>query len=152
MSRWRLSAHPLRAHIHEPQTLGEKAADKVASGMGSWRFIGIQTLVILVWISLNVLGLIQHWDPYPFILLNLLFSTQAAYAAPILQLSGNRMAQKDRMRDDTEAEEVKAIWNLNKRQEELLKQNTELTQNVADLMKQNTELTQLIHDHITSTT
>ena len=62
----------------ETSSLGQRLADSVASGMGSWRFIIIQTIIVLVWMSLNILGFVKHWDAYPFILLNLLFSTQAA--------------------------------------------------------------------------
>ena len=64
--------------------------------MGSWRFIIIQSLIVLVWMILNVIGFVQHWDPYPFILLNLLFSTQAAYAAPIIMMAQNRQNERDR--------------------------------------------------------
>lgn len=95
-----------RAHIHFPTTFGDRLADAVAAGMGSWTFIITQTAIVIVWMALNVLALVQHWDPYPFILLNLLFSTQAAYAAPIIMMSQNRQAQKDRLRDDQEAREV----------------------------------------------
>lgn len=77
-------------------TFGAKLADNVATEMGSWRFIIIQTLIVLVWMSLNFAGFIYHWDPYPFILLNLLFSTQAAYAAPIIMMSQNRQSERDR--------------------------------------------------------
>lgn len=80
----------------ESRTLGDRLADAVAEGMGSWSFIIIQTLIVLVWMGLNVTGFIMHWDPYPFILLNLLFSTQAAYAAPIIMMSQNRAADRDR--------------------------------------------------------
>lgn len=65
--------------------------------MGSWRFIIWQTIFVLLWMSLNVVGYIYHWDAYPFILLNLIFSTQAAYAAPIIMMSQNRQSQRDRM-------------------------------------------------------
>jgi uncharacterized membrane protein len=82
-------------HI-EISTVGQKLADSVASGMGSWRFIIIQTIIVFVWMGLNILGFIQHWDPYPFILLNLLFSTQAAYAAPIIMMAQNRQSDRDR--------------------------------------------------------
>lgn len=82
-------------HI-ETSTFSQKLADSVASGMGSWRFIIIQTIVVGVWMGLNVVGFIQHWDPYPFILLNLLFSTQAAYAAPIIMMAQNRQSDRDR--------------------------------------------------------
>jgi uncharacterized membrane protein len=77
-------------------TFGARIADKVATGMGSWKFIIIQTLIVALWMVLNIVGFISHWDPYPFILLNLLFSTQAAYAAPIIMMSQNRAADRDR--------------------------------------------------------
>ena len=77
-------------------TFGQKLADSVASGMGSWSFIIIQTGFVAVWMGLNILGFIRHWDPYPFILLNLLFSTQAAYAAPIIMMAQNRQSDRDR--------------------------------------------------------
>ncbi len=75
---------------------GHKLADKVASGMGSWRFIIIQTILVIVWMGLNIISFINHWDVYPFILLNLLFSTQAAYAAPIIMMAQNRQNERDR--------------------------------------------------------
>ena len=75
---------------------GQKLADKVANGMGSWSFIVIQTILVVVWMSLNVIGFVSHWDVYPFILLNLLFSTQAAYAAPIIMMAQNRQSERDR--------------------------------------------------------
>ena len=92
-----------RAHIHIPKTSGERAADAVAAAMGSWRFIIIQSAIVAAWIALNLVAILRHFDPYPFILLNLLFSTQAAYAAPIIMMSQNRQAAKDRQRDDHEA-------------------------------------------------
>ena len=83
-------------HI-EASTVGDRLADAVAKGMGSWRFIIIQSIIVLIWMGLNIVGLIHHWDAYPFILLNLLFSTQAAYAAPIIMMSQNRQSQRDRI-------------------------------------------------------
>ena len=83
-------------HI-ETSTFGQRLADKVAVGMGSWRFIIIQTIIVIIWMGLNVTGIILHWDPYPFILLNLLFSTQAAYAAPIIMMAQNRQNDRDRV-------------------------------------------------------
>ena len=80
----------------DTRTWGEKLADQVASGMGSWKFIVIQTLIVIVWMVLNVIGVVFQWDPFPFILLNLLFSTQAAYAAPIIMMSQNRQSDRDR--------------------------------------------------------
>jgi uncharacterized membrane protein len=78
-------------------SFGQKIADKLAAGMGSWRFIIIQSIFVLVWIVINLVGYFNHWDPYPFILLNLLFSTQAAYAAPIIMMSQNRHNERDRL-------------------------------------------------------
>jgi uncharacterized membrane protein len=78
-------------------TFGERIADSVATGMGSWRFIIIQTGIVILWMLLNIIGIIAHWDPYPFILLNLLFSTQAAYAAPIIMMAQNRQNERDRI-------------------------------------------------------
>ncbi|HYH83813.1 MAG TPA: DUF1003 domain-containing protein [Longimicrobium sp.] len=76
---------------------GQRAADAVAATMGSWRFIIIQSIILAAWIGLNVVAFVRHWDPYPFILMNLVLSTQAAYAAPIIMMSQNRQAARDRM-------------------------------------------------------
>jgi len=81
----------------EELTMGQRVADAVASGMGSWRFIIIQSIIVVIWIISNVWLLTHPFDPYPLILLNLLFSTQAAYAAPIIMMSQNRQAEKDRL-------------------------------------------------------
>ena len=82
---------------HEKLSFGDRVADIVAKGMGSWRFIIIQTILVILWMVLNLVGFIFHWDVYPFILLNLLFSTQAAYAAPIIMMSQNRQNLRDRL-------------------------------------------------------
>jgi uncharacterized membrane protein len=79
-----------------PLTLGQKIADGVAATMGSWTFIIIQSCILLIWIILNLVAFIQHWDPYPFILLNLALSFQAAYAAPFIMMSQNRQQDIDR--------------------------------------------------------
>ena len=78
-------------------SFGQRIADKVANGMGSWRFIIWQTIFVIIWMALNVIGFIRHWDVYPFILLNLIFSTQAAYAAPIIMMAQNRQSERDRL-------------------------------------------------------
>jgi uncharacterized membrane protein len=83
--------------LNSSLSFGQKIADKLAAGMGSWRFIIIQSIFVLVWIVINLVGYFNHWDPYPFILLNLLFSTQAAYAAPIIMMSQNRHNERDRL-------------------------------------------------------
>ena len=82
----------------ESLTIGQRVADAVATTMGSWRFIIIQSAILAVWITVNVISLVQQWDPYPFILLNLALSFQAAYAAPIIMMSQNRQEARDRSR------------------------------------------------------
>ena len=72
--------------VRDPDPLGARLADAAVGFLGSWRFIGIQTVIVLIWIAGNVY-LLYRFDPYPFILLNLAFSTQAAYAAPIILLA-----------------------------------------------------------------
>jgi uncharacterized membrane protein len=76
---------------------GERIADGVAAVMGSWSFIVIQSVILAIWIVLNITAFIEQWDPYPFILLNLALSFQAAYAAPIIMMSQNRQAAIDRV-------------------------------------------------------
>jgi uncharacterized membrane protein len=82
---------------HASLRLSGRVADAVAKGMGSWKFIILQTVLVILWMGMNLVGFIFHWDAYPFILLNLLFSTQAAYAAPIIMMSQNRQNERDRM-------------------------------------------------------
>ncbi len=77
-------------------TVGQKVADFVAAAMGSWKFIIIQSILLFFWIIANVTAVIKHWDPYPFILLNLALSFQAAYAAPFIMMSQNRQQDIDR--------------------------------------------------------
>lgn len=75
---------------------GDRVADDVAAMMGSWPFIIIQSCILAAWMTLNVLAWVHHWDPYPFILLNLALSFQGAYAAPFIMMSQNRQAAMDR--------------------------------------------------------
>ena len=83
--------------VDERQTVGQRVADGVAATMGSWRFIIIQSCILVAWLILNSVAWINHWDSYPFILLNLALSFEAAYAAPIIMMSQNRQAAKDRI-------------------------------------------------------
>ena len=83
-------------------SIGDRLSDSVANGMGSWKFIIWQTVIVLIWMALNIVAFVQHWDPYPFILLNLIFSTQAAYAAPIIMMAQNRQSQRDRIQADND--------------------------------------------------
>jgi uncharacterized membrane protein len=91
------------------RTLAERSADFVNRGLGSWKFLIAQTAVIVIWVILNTIALIQHWDPYPFLLMNICLSLQAAYAAPLIQLSQNRAQDRDAilqefLREETEKE------------------------------------------------
>jgi uncharacterized membrane protein len=119
-------------------TLGQRIADTVAAGMGSWRFIIIQSTILAVWIVLNVTAYVHKWDPYPFILLNLALSFQAAYAAPFIMMSQNRQQDVDRK----EAEEDHRINIKAELEIELLHQKIDslrekevlmLTQAISDL-------------------
>ena len=86
------------------ESFGDRLADYVANGMGSWGFIIGQTVIVAFWMILNFVAFMNHWDPYPFILLNLLFSTQAAYSAPIIMMSQNRQSERDRAKAETDYE------------------------------------------------
>ena len=77
-------------------SFGERLSDTITKVMGSWHFIVWQTVIVMLWMTLNIIGLVRHWDVYPFVLLNLIFSTQSAYAAPIIMMSQNRQNQRDR--------------------------------------------------------
>lgn len=87
---------------NKASTYGQRLVDSVANGMGSWRFIIIQTIIIVLWMGLNAVTFVHHWGVYPFILLNLLFSTQAAYAAPIIMIAQNRQSQRDRAQAESD--------------------------------------------------
>jgi uncharacterized membrane protein len=80
---------------YEPEAFG-RFAEAIARNLGTARFLVIQTIIVVVWITFNVAAVALRWDPYPFILLNLAFSTQAAYAAPLILLAQNRQEARDR--------------------------------------------------------
>ena len=108
-------------------TTGQRIADRLATVMGSWAFIIIQSIILAFWITLNVIAYINHWDPYPFILLNLALSFQAAYAAPIIMMSQNRQAAKDRLMAEQDYEvnlkaedELKSIMTHLEQQDEVM--------------------------------
>lgn len=86
----------LNEKLLSERTFGQRMADSIANGMGSWGFIITQTVFVVIWMALNMVAYVHHWDPFPFILLNLVFSTQAAYAAPIIMMSQNRASLRDR--------------------------------------------------------
>lgn len=74
-----------------------RLSERFARFLGTGRFLALQTVFVIVWISLNLFAIKFRWDPYPFILLNLAFSTQAAYAAPLILLAQNRQTDRDRV-------------------------------------------------------
>jgi len=80
---------------YDPDTFA-RLAERLARFLGTGRYLAGQSIIVLLWIALNVVGVVHHWDPYPFILLNLAFSTQAAYAAPLILLAQNRQADRDK--------------------------------------------------------
>lgn len=108
-ARYRHDHPPIRSVNEEAKqamTLGQRIADRVAVAVGSWPFIIVQSLLLCLWMGFNVyLALMEHnhpgflkaWDPYPFILLNLVLSFQAAYTGPVVMMSQNRQAEKDRL-------------------------------------------------------
>ena len=118
--RQRLHHHARQARGPEaPPTFGQRAADAAARTVGSWRFLIAQTVVLAAWVVLNVVAWVRHWDPYPFILLNLALSFQAAYSAPVLLMSSNRQdavdreaAERDRLVNRRAEAEVEQLVNL----------------------------------------
>jgi uncharacterized membrane protein len=107
--RRRNHLHPVDIVHYDQATLGELVADRVAGAIGSWPFLITQTVIVFIWIVLNIVGFARRWDPYPFILLNLLFGVQGAYAGPVILLASNRQAQKVRLaleHADTEADDT----------------------------------------------
>lgn len=80
-------------------SFGEFMANKITKAVGSWKFIIFQSILLAIWIILNITAWINHWDPYPFILLNLVLSFQAAYTAPVILMSENRQANRDRQKE-----------------------------------------------------
>jgi len=105
-------------------------SEAIARFLGTGRFLAGQSVLIVIWITLNAVGLTRHWDPYPFILLNLAFSTQAAYAAPLILLAGNRASTRDRLTLEHTAGEADLEEAQNER---LLTGNTEILKRVEGL-------------------
>ena len=123
-------------------TFGQRIADTVAATMGSWTFIVIQSAILAVWIALNITAYVKRWDPYPFILLNLALSFQAAYAAPFIMMSQNRQQDIDRKAAENDHQiNIKAELEI-----ELLHQKLDQLREteVLYLTKAVTELTELL--------
>jgi uncharacterized membrane protein len=124
-------------HLHLSSVFGDDwfalKAEAFARFFGTPTFLITQTLIVLFWVILNVLGVVK-FDPYPFILLNLAFSLQSAYAAPLILLAQTRQSDRDKAHADADAQH----------REELAQQNIKLQSEMMDLLKQNTELTQTV--------
>ena len=120
-------------------------AEKIARFFGTPQYILGQTVVVVVWIILNAAAVSLRWDPYPFILLNLAFSTQAAYAAPLILLAQTRQADRDKAQSKVSAMHRDQ---LSANEMELLQQNTDLTEQVEKLAREIDELTRSIHQRV----
>jgi uncharacterized membrane protein len=120
-------------------------AERVARFFGTPRYILGQSVLVGLWVAVNAVAFSLRWDPYPFILLNLAFSTQAAYAAPLILLAQTRQADRDKVHEETAArhrDEIAA------RAQELLQQNTDLTRQVKTLTEEVAQLTKNIHARV----
>jgi len=122
-------------------------AERVARFFGTPQYIGGQTIGVIIWIALNAAAISLRWDPYPFILLNLAFSTQAAYAAPLILLAQTRQADRDKAHEEAAA---KHREELATNQVRMLQENTALTEQVAKLSREIDRLTRGIHDRVVS--
>ncbi len=121
----------------ESLSFGQKIADKVANGMGSWKFIIWQTIFVIIWMTLNIVAFIGHWDVYPFILLNLIFSTQAAYAAPIIMMAQNRQSERDRLQAQADFDtNVEAKLEIEALQIQLTKLETEKLDKIITMLEE----------------
>ncbi|MDB5981145.1 MAG: rane protein [Pseudomonas sp.] len=141
-----LSNHHLRfhaAHAHLATTFGNDTfalkAEAFARFFGTPTFLGAQTLIVLLWVGANIAGL-THFDVYPFILLNLAFSLQSAYAAPLILLAQTRQAARDKANADADAQHREALAVAN---QERLASAAQASKMMLDLLEQNTRLTEL---------
>jgi uncharacterized membrane protein len=93
----------VRRPSYNPDAFGS-FAETIARFLGTGRYLGIQTVLVIIWIAINIAVIALRFDPYPFILLNLMFSTQAAYAAPLILLAQNRQTERDRIQAERDRE------------------------------------------------
>ena len=129
--------HPVNQAHFDDRDFGERIADQLSAGMGSWPFLIVQTFFMIVWVAVNVIWLLNKgWDPYPFILLNLVLSLQATYAGPIVLLAGNRQSAKDRLTLEHAATEAeKGGEGVTKILKEI-RNNTKLTLEILEQLEQ----------------
>ena len=152
-------------HEHLHPAFGDdrfgQEAEAVARFLGTPRYILGQTIVVIIWIALNAIAVAFRWDPYPFILLNLAFSTQAAYAAPLILLAQTRQADRDKAQEATAelrhdeqiasaARHVAAVKTETHKLTQLLESNTELTRQDKELTERVAVLTRQIHGLLTN--
>ena len=130
-----------------------RGAERVARFFGTPRYIVGQTAIVALWIALNSFGFVYHWDPRPWIMLNLVFSTQAAYAAPLILLAQTRQADRDKTHGDLVDERHTRLEEAAKSQSDrlvaLLQSNTALTRQDKDLTTEVARLTREIHALVT---
>ena len=118
------------------RSLGERCSDAVAELVGSWIFIIVQGALLSLWIVVNVMAWIQAWDPYPFILLNLLLSFQAAFTAPIIMMSQNRQNAVDRLKAEHDYEiNIKAELEIEQLHEKIDLLRTQEIQQLIDIIR-----------------
>jgi uncharacterized membrane protein len=120
-------------------------AERAARFFGTPQYIVGQSILVVLWIALNAVAASLAWDPYPFILLNLAFSTQAAYAAPLILLAQTRQADRDRIREDAEERHREALSQSARRREEALER---MASELRTLLEQNTDLTREIGEQL----
>jgi uncharacterized membrane protein len=136
-------------------------AERAARFFGTPQYILGQSIVVAIWIAINSIGIALKWDPYPFILLNLAFSTQAAYAAPLILLAQTRQTERDKITEDRAEKHHERLERMATKREEairvgteelvkLLSSNTELTRQDKELTEQVAKLTREIHAQVTS--
>lgn len=113
--------HPVNKALHDNRTFGQKAADDFTNVFGTWTYIIVQTVLIICWMTANAVAILYQWDKYPFILLNLAFSAQASYAAPLILMASNRTSHRDRITLEHEAQETDDILKIQNTQIKLLK-------------------------------
>ena len=110
--------------------------EKLSAGMGSWPFLIVQTFFMIIWVSVNVIWLLNKgWDPYPFILLNLVLSLQATYAGPIVLLAGNRQSAKDRLTLEHAATEAEKGGEAVTKILQEIRKNTTLTLDILEQLE-----------------
>jgi uncharacterized membrane protein len=137
-----------------------RGAERAARFFGTPQYIVGQSVIVVIWIAINSIGIALDWDPYPFILLNLAFSTQAAYAAPLILLAQTRQTERDKVSEERAEQHRERVERSAARREEalragteelvrLLKSNTELTKQDKELTEQVAELTREIHAQVT---